>query len=163
MRICDNAPIVQWKEFLFPKEKIVWVRFPVGVVLDLGKLYTAGYKNWFDEDFYNKVKELDAYVIDVRLVPYAFFPYWKKEYIQKALGDKYIHIKELGNKNYHNSKLPIEISDISKLSIVKQMLSEGKTCILLCACKDCDTCHRKILADTLCSELDITFLDLKGR
>ena len=130
---------------------------------EIGKLYTAGYKNWFDEDFYEKVEELDAYVIDVRLVPYAYFPYWRKEYISKALKEKYIHIKALGNKNYKNSQLPMEIYDISKLSIVIDMLKEGKNCVLFCACEECEKCHRKILVDKICEQLNMDFEELKGR
>lgn len=130
---------------------------------NLGNLYTAGYLNWSDDDFYKKVEELNAYVIDVRLVPWAFFPYWQKQYIQKALGNKYIHIKELGNKNYNNIKLPIEILDISKISQVIDLLKSGNNCILLCACKDIEKCHRKFLAETIGIELKINFSELKGK
>jgi hypothetical protein len=57
---------------------------------------------------------------------------------------RYIHLVELGNKNYHNRGLPIGLVDEQKgIERLYKAFQSGHSIILLCGCKDFHTCHRR--------------------
>lgn len=110
-------------------------------------LYTIGYNSWTFRDFTQKVKDLSAMVIDVRFLPASYSPFWKKNHLDKSLGNNYIHLPELGNKNFNSPEKQIEIVDIeSGTKKVIGYMELGINCILLCACEDVEKCHRKIIS-----------------
>jgi len=118
-------------------------------------LCTAGYKNFSFYQFKDLVEDLDALIVDVRYVPYTPLPFWSIGTLQEKFGEKYIHIKELGNINYKD-KTNIEIADFSTGLIRFVVASEGfKTCILLCGCIDVNKCHRKIVAEKIADQIEV--------
>jgi uncharacterized protein (DUF488 family) len=103
-------------------------------------IYTFGYYGKDFQDFKTTVSQLNAVVVDIRLVPRSrFFPAWNKSHLQQTFGEAYVHIPELGNKGFKEKR--IEIADIehglAKLRAIKRDL------ILICACKFFNRCHRK--------------------
>ena len=109
-------------------------------------IYTAGYYGRKLDDFRAEVERLGAVVVDIRLVPQSrFFPEWRKGNLEKVFGDRYRHVKELGNAGFKEKR--IEISDLETgLDVVTGI--EGNM-ILLCACKDLNRCHRQVIGEAL--------------
>jgi uncharacterized protein (DUF488 family) len=110
------------------------------------KIYTAGYYGRDINEFKATAKELNTVVVDIRLVPQSrFTPQWRQKNLQTLLGENYLHIKELGNKGFKEKR--IEIADLEAgLGVLTQI---KRDMILLCACKDYEKCHRKVIADEL--------------
>ena len=110
------------------------------------KIYTAGYYGRDIIEFKATVERLNAVVVDIRLVPQSrFTPEWRQKNLQTLFGESYLHIKELGNKGFKEKR--IEIADLEiGLEVVTQIKQDM---ILLCACKDYEKCHRKVIAEEL--------------
>jgi len=111
-------------------------------------LYTIGYNNFSFFEFSDKIKELGAIIIDVRYSPRSYNPFWGKKYLEDRFGNSYIHIPELGNKNYKNPDKEFDIVDIEKgFQEVSQYLDMEIDCVLMCACEDVEKCHRRIVSE----------------
>lgn len=119
------------------------------------KIYTMGYCGWRVEDVAALLEKLDAVLVDVRMMPRSR---WKREFncsaLQKRLGDRYAWIRAWGNRNYKGG--PIEIVDfVGGVDEVVAMRGPGRRpVVLLCGCKDVNTCHRKVLAEKLAERWD---------
>ncbi len=110
------------------------------------KVFTCGYYGRKLEDFKATVKQLNAVVIDIRLVPQSrFFPDWRKGNLEKVFGDAYLHVRDLGNKGFKEKR--IEIADLERGTAIVRAID--RNVILLCACKNFQTCHRKPVAEEL--------------
>lgn len=114
-------------------------------------IYTLGYSGWKAEDVAAAAKKLDAVVADVRMVPRSRFqPVWNSAALSARLGQRYAWLKELGNRNYKGTFEQIEIADFpAGEERLRELTAGGKSVILLCACKDVNVCHRKVLAERL--------------
>ena len=92
-------------------------------------------------------ERLGTTVIDIRLVPASR---WRKEWrdseLRNLLGDRYVHVRELGNEHYKEGG-PIKIKDMD--AGIKKLLEIGGSLILLCGCKDKLDCHRRVVAREL--------------
>jgi uncharacterized protein (DUF488 family) len=126
-------------------------------------LYTAGYNNWVDDDFFKTLRELneDYVVIDVRFSPFSKMPWWTKKALSNELGESYIHMGKLGNINYNSVNSLIKIADIETCEKVIQIMNKGFVCILLCACDEYDKCHRKIVAEEIQKRTDCKIRQLE--
>ena len=115
-------------------------------------------------------------IADVRLKPYSpDFIIWnggmlKNRYGYDATGkSRYVHIEELGNLNYRKEDrekgFALQDKEIG-LSRLILALSFGWRLVVLCGCKYYDSCHRKLVAQLLLSELPntkITHVELVER
>lgn len=109
------------------------------------KISTIGYGGKNPNDFFTELEILSPdRVIDVRENPFrAYLGCYTKSYLEKKLGEKYIWIKELGNKS---RVLPPTLVDEKKgLQILLDLCIECSSIVLLCAEKDEDRCHRKYI------------------
>jgi uncharacterized protein (DUF488 family) len=110
-------------------------------------LYDLGYLEIKKlEKLINLVGVLDAVLVDVRFSPNSRNPQWRQAALKKALGDRYIHIKALGNKNYKEG--PIEFLDLQSGLDILAHLIKTKNVIIMCACLNRAICHRVIIAET---------------
>ena len=125
------------------------------------KIYTVGYNAWSFYEFKTKIEELDNILVDVRYSPNSFNPFWGKKNLLKHFKGNYVHIPNLGNVNYKNGK-PIKVCNIDKGC--KQLLKQigDNDCLLLCACEDVETCHRKVVAAELYRLTLCDIVNLKG-
>ena len=113
-------------------------------------IYTLGYVGWKVEDIEAVVKRLDAVLVDVRMVPRSRAPIWNGSTLHKRLGDRYVWLREFGNRNYKGTVEQIEIADFPAGAAKLQAIAAGgRAIILLCGCPEVATCHRKVLAEWL--------------
>jgi uncharacterized protein (DUF488 family) len=116
-------------------------------------IYTLGYTGWKIEQIKAEVKGLDAILVDVRMVPRSRAPMWNGSTLHKHFGDRYVWLREFGNRNYKGTFDQIEIADFpnGEQRLRALLDAAGKAIILLCGCPDVNTCHRKLLAAWLAS------------
>ena len=104
-------------------------------------LYTIGYTGLKIEKLKQWAEDHNALIVDIRLSPRSRAPQWNKGKLSAALGDLYHHIPALGNINYKGG--PIQLKDpASGIQQVQQLLTGGKSVVLMCVCADVTTCHR---------------------
>ncbi len=113
-------------------------------------IYTLGYVGWKIEDIEVVIGRLDATLVDVRMVPRSRAPIWNGSTLHKRLGDRYVSVRELGNRNYKGTVDQIEIADFPVGAAKLQTIAaDGRAIVLLCGCPDVAACHRKVLAEWL--------------
>ncbi len=113
-------------------------------------IYTLGYSGWKIEDVEAVVKHLDAILVDVRMVPRSRSAVWNGSTLHNRLGDRYVWLKQFGNRNYRGTVEQIEIADFPAGAVRLQAIAAGgRAIILLCGCPDVNQCHRKVLVEWL--------------
>jgi uncharacterized protein (DUF488 family) len=114
-------------------------------------IYTLGYSGWKIEDVEAVLGRLDAILIDVRMIPRSrWAAAWNSAVLAKRLGERYVWLREFGNRNYKGTFEQIEIADFpTGETRLRELAATGKAIVLLCGCRDVNVCHRKVLADWL--------------
>lgn len=106
-------------------------------------LYHVGYRadGWTPATLLQVAGELNALVVDVRLVATSSNPDWKYSNLTKVLGKQYLHLRLLGNKNYHHGgkKNYDPLSPELGMQTLLHHMARGNV-ILLCACNH-KRCH----------------------
>lgn len=75
-------------------------------------IYTLGYSGWKIEEIEATLTRLDAVLVDVRMIPRSrWAPQWNGTALHNRLGDRYVWLKEFGNRNYKGTFDQIEIAD----------------------------------------------------
>lgn len=113
------------------------------------KIYTIGYTGRKPESIKEIIAALGATLFDIRLSPRSRVPYWNEGPLRALLGERYRHVKSLGNVNYKTGG-PIQILDYA--AGVATILQHPRPVVLMCACKDFHTCHRETVAKLLRKE-----------
>ena len=116
-------------------------------------LYTLGYSGWTPEAIQEAAQARNPVVCDIRYAPRSRHPYWTKGHLQRLLGTRYRHVQALGNRNY-KSDGPVALTDYDAgKQAIAEILATGQAVILMCACKDLTTCHRRIAVERLAADL----------
>lgn len=115
--------------------------------MSTAKIYTFGYGGKKLEDLTHYVLALDAVVVDVRYSPKSRNPTWRKGHLDWKLAGRYLHVPELGNRNYKGGPIQIANMDAGARKVVAVMKVFAP--ILLCVCGDVTHCHRKVVAEEL--------------
>ena len=109
--------------------------------MDETKLYDIGYSEIKDANLLLRVaKKLDAIVVDARFSPRSRNPTWNQGNLKTLLKDRYEHVQQIGNRNYHGG--PIEFVDVDEGVEQVGNLLMLKSVILMCMCPNRDKCHR---------------------
>jgi uncharacterized protein (DUF488 family) len=118
-------------------------------------LYTIGYSGWKLPRLQQTIEARSAALVDIRYTPHSRWqPVWRRPYLRRTLGTRYIHIQALGNRNYRVKGAPIAIADYpTGLQQVAQLLRQWPALVLLCGCAELDACHRKLVAERLAQDL----------
>lgn len=124
----------------------------------LGMLYTLGYAAAGSVDVLEEVMTAsEVLVVDIRLRPRSrWWPVWNKKQLREHWESRYTHEKQLGNVNYQEKTLPVQLAGphvedaIAGLAV---LLVQGYSVVLLCACKEYDECHRKVVAEMIVAEM----------
>lgn len=116
---------------------------------------------WYECGYYNfptaiglveKVRGLNAVLVDIRLNPYSKRPEWQQSELWEMCqrnGVEYLHIPELGNVNYAQAGQPIKIKNLAGGIGQLTKLLETQNIMLMCGGKNLETCHRKTVIEAL--------------
>lgn len=98
-------------------------------------------------------------IVDVRFSPKSRWrTEWNMEALHKKYRDRYTWEQGLGNRNYHDPNLPIVIVDRRRVSTITTLLRAGNNVLIICACKDFQKCHRRVvveLVQTILPEVEV--------
>lgn len=111
-------------------------------------IYTLGYSKVKIEELEAIVERDSLVIIDTRFNPYSPNPVWQKAALSKRFGAQYAHIGALGNKLYKEGG--IEIADLAiGVEQVRRYLADGISVVLMCACADLRSCHRRVVCEAV--------------
>ena len=123
-------------------------------------LYTLGYSGWTPQAIQMEAQARNTVVCDIRYSPGSRHPQWNKRQLSQLLSARYQHVQALGNCNYKNGG-PIELADYEAgKQVIAEILATGQSVILMCACKDLATCHRRTAAERLAADLGVPITHL---
>lgn len=109
------------------------------------QIYGIGYRGRTVDDIKRIVEELDAYLVDIRFVPYSRNPVFRKPALERELGARYRYLQAFGNRNYKGG--PVDLVDYEAGRTVLEALD--KPALLMCMCHDPTTCHRATVLQRL--------------
>ncbi len=112
-------------------------------------MLTIGYGGKMPDRFFEELESLKAdVVVDVRENPFrAFMNVYTKRELEKCLGDRYIWIRELGNKS--RELPPMLVDEEEGLRKLRALMEKHRRIVLLCAEKDENRCHRGYIKDKI--------------
>ena len=124
----------------------------------IGSLYTLGYA------VPGAVAQLEQLMsnplmllVDVRISPRSrWWPHWTKQALRAKWGTRYSHEKRLGNLNYRDHTQPVVLCGPypeQAIAGAVALLQQGYSLVLLCACRNEDTCHRTLVAHMIVDAL----------
>ena len=110
----------------------------------MNTLYTLGYTGLKPDEILHAAEQLNAVIADIRIAPRSRHPMWNGAKMRVTWSDRYIHIPELGNENYKGDRGEgiMLANPEAGVSRVLDLLAR-QSVILLCACADWQTCHRR--------------------
>ena len=98
----------------------------------------------------------NAALVDIRLQPRSHWqPAFNKSALEARYPAQYVHVEALGNVNYKDRARGIDLLDAKRgISQLVYLIAQGYPVMLMCACKDYERCHRKVVYELIMSELD---------
>ncbi|MCS7301809.1 MAG: DUF488 domain-containing protein [Fimbriimonadales bacterium] len=120
-------------------------------------LATVGYQGWRTPDalYCALTRAYTRWVlVDVRYRPQSPNPNWRRETLQRVFSDRYRLLPEWGNAAHASGGVRIVDYEAGKAEI-RALLHAGITPVLLCACRDWETCHRRVVAERFAQETGV--------
>lgn len=128
---------------------------------DLHPLYTLGYTGAKPDHIRTFLETHNAMLVDTRYSPFSRAPMWQKRALMESMGKRYVHMVELGNKNYKGQfGEGIIIADMDKGTLDLLKILKVQPAVLLCACPDFHTCHRTAVADEMADRYGVSVVHL---
>jgi len=123
-------------------------------------VYTTGYlSGWTPDVLAAAVAEHGAVLCDIRFMPRSRVPGWNRAQLERLMGAQYQHIKALGNWNYRGGEVAlVDLAD--GLRQVEVLLEEFGSVVLMCACRDLQRCHRRLVAEEVRRQLGVPTAEL---
>ena len=123
-------------------------------------IYTTGYlAGWTPEVLAAAVAEQGAVLGDIRFRPRSRVPGWNRAQLERLMGIRYRHLEALGNRNYKGGE--IALLDLAEgLRQVEVLLDQFDNVILMCACRNRQQCHRRLVADEASRQLGVPTVEL---
>ncbi len=88
-------------------------------------------------------------LLDIRYSPHSRKAGFSKSGFERVFGDRYRHVRELGNAGYQSGDLQLADPDVG-LKIVEALAAEQDgPLFLMCACEDGEFCHRRYVGELL--------------
>jgi uncharacterized protein (DUF488 family) len=109
------------------------------------QIYSTGYTGKAIKDLKPMLSALDAVLVDVRFSPNSQVLHWRQIYLKTLLGNKYLHIPNLGNRTFKESKITIQNLQLG----VETLLKLDKNAVIFCACESVENCHRRLIIEEL--------------
>lgn len=109
-------------------------------------LYTYGYTGGSMEDL-KAFTEASALILDIRYSTNSRVAHWRGDALRLALKPNYEHVRDFGNINYREDA-DIELVNAERgLKNLRLAMNVYSDVVLLCACKNVDSCHRLTVAE----------------
>lgn len=89
---------------------------------------------------------LGATVVDARYSPRSRVAHWNKETLHLALQGRYIWLQGFGNWLYKSGKIALHDPYAAMMRLGDSSINSA---IILCACADGESCHRKQVGEYL--------------
>lgn len=89
---------------------------------------------------------LDATVIDSRYNAMSRIPHWNGGPMRRVLGSHYLWVREFGNLGYKEGYIKL-VNPQRGLDLLT--VNRAERFIILCACQNGETCHRKHVGEYL--------------
>ncbi|EFH82739.1 DUF488 family protein [Ktedonobacter racemifer] len=104
-----------------------------------------------EERLHQLMQDEKAILCDIRLSPRSkWYPQFNGKALRETYGARYLWLGEtLGNKNYNNDEGIVLADPERGITRLMAGLRKGYTLILLCACKQYESCHRHTVVDLL--------------
>lgn len=122
-------------------------------------VYTTGYGGHSVEDITELMVRFRARLVDIRFNPMSSRPEFNLKELRDRFGTNYLHLGAWGNENYKGG--PIKIKDweqgLRVLDIIRLPV------LLMCSCREFETCHRYQVAERLLKERRICCLEVSLR
>jgi len=112
----------------------------------INRIYATGYRGKDINDLKPLVESLNAILVDIRFVPYGQVMVWRQIYLKALLGKKYLHIPNLGNREFKEAgKISVQNLNLG----IETLLSLNANLLLFCTCAEQENCHRRVIAEEL--------------
>ncbi|CAN5306305.1 hypothetical protein BH10ACI1_BH10ACI1_01840 [soil metagenome] len=112
----------------------------------INRIFATGYADKDINDLKPLIESLSAILVDIRFTPYSQVMVWRKVYLKTLLGKKYLHIPNLGNREFkEQNKISIQNLHLG----IETLLSLNTNSLLFCACAAQETCHRQVIIKEL--------------
>lgn len=86
---------------------------------------------------------------------------WRQGALQKALGGRYHWLQGFGNMIFKSGGPPLLSDPGPALAHLERLLEGGQPLLLLCACRNPQTCHRADVAELVRETLGIEAVELE--
>lgn len=108
-------------------------------------MYTIGYARWTLGAVEALLESYGATLVDIRLRPFSRKPGFSGASLAARFKRRYVPLQDLGNDNYRGGPVHLHHAENGLLQLEK--LVARSPVILMCACADVTTCHRKVVAE----------------
>jgi hypothetical protein len=115
----------------------------------LGRLTPFGYATAEAEQrLETLMQDEKAVLVDIRYNPVSRWrPLWNRKALKEKWEERYFFYPSLGNVNYKNGG-DIQLNDAGKgIPLLVEGLQKGRNLIILCACKQFESCHRHTVVE----------------
>lgn len=121
----------------------------------MNTIYTYGYADTDPAQLDALAADLGAVIIDTRYTLWSRDPRWRGGALIPLFGrTRYAwYGPTLGNRNHQQPSAPIELANPKQAAAPIGRILEQRPIILLCQCKQWQTCHRSVAADYLAAQL----------
>ena len=116
-------------------------------------LYSLGYQGGDVQRAEQMVLASTAILIDVRFSPHSPNPDFSGAAFARRLGHGYLHLQSLGNVNYKSGGAIQLLDEPAGVREVLRIARSGLAPILMCACRNYDACHRKVVAEKIAAAM----------
>lgn len=111
-------------------------------------IYLFGYSGKPDEQIEQAIGK-DGLLIDIRFSPKTRRAGYSRAGLIRTFGDRYHHIRELGNADYKIGGIRLADPDAGLEQIDALAKDHSGPLFLMCACEDGQTCHRRDVGELL--------------
>lgn len=114
----------------------------------MNRVYTLGYGWRTREEVDALLKAHEAVLADIRFSPRSRRPEWNKGQLEAFFGNRYFPLAGFGNSNYKGSG-GIVLADPDEAFVQLQDRLIHSSVVMMCACREYHSCHRKTVSDWL--------------
>jgi len=132
-----------------------------------GSIIPYGYAASNIAELEQLMRDERTYLVDIRLSPQSRIQAFTKPMLEARFPKHYIHMPELGNINYRSPEQGIQIaSPVRGIERLVRGIRQGYTLVLMCGCRDYESCHRRTVVELLkraLPEVGVTMPEMESK